>query len=281
MADVYATIADADREVQERLAVVLERRAADSQQQEMLRAYLADLELADGAAVLEVGCGTGPVSRELAGRPGIERVVGVDPSPVFLAAARKLAVNLPNLSFIVGDGRSLPCEDNSFDAIIFHTTLSHVPEPQTALAEAFRVLRPGGVLAVFDGNYTTTTLATGDFDPLQACADAAMAALVHDRWLILRLPGLIRDAGFNITRQRSFGFVETAAPDYMLTIVDRGADVLAASGRIGGELAAALKAEARFREAGGTFYGSVAYASMVAKKMPRSCEILAVSGGKT
>ena len=268
MGDVYATIADAGNDVQERLAAVLERRASDVQQQGMLRAYLADIELVDGAAILEVGCGTGPVSRELAGRPGTGEVVGVDPSPVFLAAARKLAINLPNLNFIEGDGRSLPCEDHSFDAIIFHTTLSHVPEPQAALAEAFRVLRPGGVLAVFDGNYTTTTLATGEFDPLQACADAAMGALVHDRWLIPRLPGLITDAGFTITSQRSFGFVETAAPDYMLTIVDRGADVLAVSGRIGEELAAALKAEARRRVSEGNFFGSIAYASLIAQKKP-------------
>jgi ubiquinone/menaquinone biosynthesis C-methylase UbiE len=266
MADVYATIADADHEVQERLATVLERRAADRQQQGMLRAYLADIDLVEGAAVLEVGCGTGAVSRELAGRPGIDRVVGIDPSPVFLAAARRLSASLPNLSFMEGDGRKLPCADCSFDAVVFHTTLSHIPDQAAVLSEAYRVLHPGGVVAVFDGNYTTTTLATGDFDPLQACADAAMAALVHDRWLIPRLPGLIRDAGFTIASQRSFGFVETAAPDYMLSIVDRGADVLAASGRIGEDLAAALKVEARSRVTAGAFYGSIAYASLVAKK---------------
>jgi hypothetical protein len=93
-----------------------------------------------------------------------------------------------------------------------------------------------------------------------------MAALVHDRWLIPRLPGLIMNAGFTITKQRSFGFIETTAPDYMLTIVDRGADALASSGHIGEALAAALKAEARCRAANGNFYGSIAYASVVAKK---------------
>jgi ubiquinone/menaquinone biosynthesis C-methylase UbiE len=58
----------------------------------------------------------------------------------------------------------LPYGDCSFDTVIFHTTLSHVPGSEAALAEAFRVLRPGGTVAVFDGDYSTTTLAIGDHD---------------------------------------------------------------------------------------------------------------------
>lgn len=266
MADVYSTIADAEHEVQERLADVLERRAVDRQQREMLCTYLADIDLPKTATVLDVGCGTGPVSRELAGRLPAGEIVGIDPSPVFLATARKLAGDLSNLTFVEGDCRDLPCADGRFDAVIFYTTLSHVPRPGIALQEAFRVLRPGGVLAVLDGNYTTTTLANGDFDPLQACADAAMAALVHDRWLIQRLPNLVRDAGFAIEKQRSLGIVETAEPGYMLTIADRGADVLAAEGRVGADLAQALKNEARRRVAAGCFFGSIAYGSLVARK---------------
>lgn len=266
MADVYSTIAAADHDVQEHLAQVLERRAADRQQREMLCSYLADIEFTRTAEVLEIGCGTGPVSRELAARLPAGQVVGIDPSPVFLATALKLAVGFQNLNFIVGDCRDLPCETESIDVVVCHTTLSHVPYPETALEEAFRVLRPGGTLAVFDGNYTTTTLANSDFDPLQACADAAMAALVHDRWLIQRLPGLVRGAGFSIVKQRSLGIVETDAPDYMLSIADRGADVLASGGRVGADLALALKNEARRRVDNGCFFGSIAYGSLVARK---------------
>jgi ubiquinone/menaquinone biosynthesis C-methylase UbiE len=56
-----------------------------------------------------------------------------------------------------------------------------VSEPDRALAEVFRVLRPDGWLAAFDGDYATTTVALGDHDPLQVCVDAMMASSVNDR----------------------------------------------------------------------------------------------------
>jgi cyclopropane fatty-acyl-phospholipid synthase-like methyltransferase len=68
MPDVYASIESADEAIQERLAEVLELRAADAAQQAMLEDYLGDLPLPDGARVLEVGCGTGAVALTLVDR---------------------------------------------------------------------------------------------------------------------------------------------------------------------------------------------------------------------
>jgi hypothetical protein len=65
---------------------------------------------------------------------------------------------------------------------------------------------------------------------------------------------------------RSHGFVQVAEPEYMLSIVDRGADALVASGRIGEQVGNALKREARGRIATGTFFGHIAYASLTAGK---------------
>ena len=65
---------------------------------------------------------------------------------------------------------------------------------------------------------------------------------------------------------RSHGFVDAVEPTYMLTIIDRGADLLAQAGRVGPELAAALKAEGRRRAAAGSFYGQIAYVHLVARK---------------
>jgi ubiquinone/menaquinone biosynthesis C-methylase UbiE len=266
MPDVYASIETADEAVQERLAEVLELRAADVAQQAMLEDYLADLPLPDGARVLEVGCGTGAVARTLAVRPGVGEVVGLDPSPVFVQRARQIAAGVDNLSYVLGRGTALPFDDGAFDAVVFHTVLSHIPEAGAALAEAARVTAAGGGLAAFDGDYATTTVALGDRDPLQACVDAAMEALVHDRYLVRRLGTLVRAAGWEVVRLRSHGYVESEDPGYMLTLVDRGADTLVTAGRLGEDAADALKAEARRRVAAGEFFGHIAYASLIGRR---------------
>ena len=266
MADIYATIDQADLAVQERLADVLELRAADLQQRVMLDTYLDDLPLASGSRVLEIGCGTGAVARRLAERFQSADVVGVDPSPVFIEHAQRRARHIANLTFVFGDGRQLPFENREFDAVVCHTSLCHIPGPDRVLAEAARVTADGAWLAVFDGDYATTTVAVAASDPLQACADAAVEALVHDRFLVRRLPALVGAAGWDPVRTRSHGYVETADPQYMLTIVDRGADVLAQDGRIGIEAAEALKAEARRRAESDEFFGHIAYVSLVARR---------------
>jgi trans-aconitate methyltransferase len=83
--DVYATITEAEPAVVEGLVDILELRANDPQQREMREAYFSDVDFPSGARVAEVGCGPGPVARALASRPGIGDVVGVDPSPIFIA----------------------------------------------------------------------------------------------------------------------------------------------------------------------------------------------------
>jgi ubiquinone/menaquinone biosynthesis C-methylase UbiE len=265
--DVYATITEAEPAVVEALVDILELRASDPQQREMRDAYLADIEFPSDARVAEVGCGPGPVARALASRPGVGEVVGVDPSPIFIEKGRELARDLPHLTFVEGDARALPLEDSSVDVIVFHTTLCHIPGPELALAEASRVLVAGGVLAIFDGDYATTTCACGDFDPLQTCAEACVASLVHDRWLVRRLPKLVRSAGFELGCFRSHSYAEApSSGGYMLAIIDRGADALLAGGCLTPEAADMLKAEARRRSDAGEFFGHIAYASLIAHK---------------
>jgi ubiquinone/menaquinone biosynthesis C-methylase UbiE len=267
--DIYARVTEAASPILEGLMAALELRAADPQLRVMLTTYLTDAGLPPGSRVLEVGCGTGAVTRIVANWPGVSAVVGVDPSPVFVAKARELARDLASLTFEVADGRSLPFAAASFDAVVFHTTLCHVPEPQIMLGEAVRVLRPGGCVAVFEGDYATATLATRAGDRLETCADAFREHFVHDPWLVRRLPALVRAAGLQVQSVRSHGYVETLAPGFMLpSWVDMGADALVGSGRADASAAAELKAEARRRVASGEYFGHIAYMSLVARKSP-------------
>ena len=255
MPDVYLTIAQAPAALQNQLADVLELRAADVQQRAMLESYLSGLPL-NGARVLEIGCGTGAICRRLA--RDAAAVTGIDPSPVFIERARALA---PEIAFEVADGAQLPFPDGSFDVVICHTVLCHIPDCEAVLREARRV---AAHLGVFDGDYATTTVAIAEHDPLQACADATVAGLVHDRRLVRRLPRLLETSGWTLTHQAAYGYTETSDPVYGLTIVDRGAGLLAAAGTIGEATAEALRAEARRRAAAGTYYAHISYASFLA-----------------
>ena len=66
-------------------------------------------------------------------------------------------------------------------------------------------------------------------------------------WLVRRLPTLLRSNGFQVMSSRSHGYLQTSQPEYMLTLIDRGADTLVSWGRIGSDMGASLKAEARRR----------------------------------
>jgi ubiquinone/menaquinone biosynthesis C-methylase UbiE len=266
MPDPFATITDASAEVLEDIARVLELRGADPQQHTIIRTYLADIAVSEGTRILEVGCGTGAVTRLLAAWPGVAEAVGVDLSPVLVAKARELSAGIAHLSFEEGDAKALAFLDRTFDVVVLHTLLSHCPAPEYVLAETCRMLRPGGWVAMCDADFSTVTVACGDHDPLQACAAAFVEGFVHDKWLVRRLPALTQRAGLRLGMFRSYGYMDTSTSGLLFAWVRRGADFLQTTGRIGTDLAEALKVEARRRADIGAFFGHVAYASLTAQK---------------
>ena len=266
MPDVFANITAAPPEMIDIIANVLEMRAAIPSQQEMIASYLGDVEFPGNAKVLEVGCGTGAICRVLAGWPNVSEVTGVDPSDLLIARARELARDAGGVNYQVGDGKALEFGDGTFDVVVLHTLLTHVPGPEQFLAEAHRVLKPDGRIAVCDGDFSTATLQVCELDPLEACTEAFVMNFVHDRFLVRRLTALVAQAGFAPTPLKSYGLVETLSPGLTMSWVDRGADALVQQGGIGQELADALKAEGRRRASEGTFFGYMAYASLTGQK---------------
>ncbi|HEX6746891.1 MAG TPA: metalloregulator ArsR/SmtB family transcription factor [Longimicrobium sp.] len=110
---------------------------------------LALLGLLDPSwTVGDLGCGTGQVSESLA--PFVRRVVSVDSSAQMLEAARARLGGVENVEVRAGELEALPVGDGELDAALLFLVLHYVAEPAAALAEARRVLRPGGVLLVVD-----------------------------------------------------------------------------------------------------------------------------------
>ena len=99
-----------------------------------------------GERILDVGAGTGTSSASLA-KSGAS-VVAVDFSPGMIAEGRRRQANVQNLVFVEADATNLPFGDNEFDAVTTSFGLRNVSDPKRALAEFFRVAKPGGRLVV-------------------------------------------------------------------------------------------------------------------------------------
>ena len=102
-------------------------------------AVLDAVEAARGTRLLDVACGPGFIAGAAARRGAA--VTGLDFSPAMIAAARQ---RFPTLAFRDGDAQALPFDAGSFDAVVMNFGLLHLARPDTALAEAHRVLRAGG-----------------------------------------------------------------------------------------------------------------------------------------
>lgn len=100
------------------------------------------------AIVGDLGCGTGQTTAALA--PFVARVVGVDESAAMLQAARKRLQGFGNVDLRRGELESLPIDDARLDAATLMLVLHHVPEPERAIAEVARVLKPGGRVILVD-----------------------------------------------------------------------------------------------------------------------------------
>ncbi|MGW6204050.1 class I SAM-dependent methyltransferase [Streptomyces sp. NPDC055089] len=117
-------------------------------------AYLIG-ELRSGMDVLDVGCGPGTITADLAALVAPGRVTAVDTTREILAQAADAASErgLKNVAFAVADVHALDFPDDSFDVVHAHQVLQHVGDPVQALREMRRVCRPGGVVAVRDSDY--------------------------------------------------------------------------------------------------------------------------------
>ena len=183
------------------------------------REFISWLALPAGLNWLDVGCGTGALSRTILHVASPAHVRGVDLSADYVAHARR-QLSDPRLTFDVGDARSLPYATGSFGAVVSGLALNFVPEPAAALAEMVRVAAPGGngTVAVYVWDYAEGAQMMRLFWDAAVSLDSAAAELDEGRRFPLCRPGALSD----LFKAAGLGRVETRPID--VPTVFRGFD---------------------------------------------------------
>jgi len=161
-----------------------------------------------GLNVVDVGCGGGRITRQLAERGA--KVLGVEPDPI-QAEKNRAAEAMPGLSFVEAPGQALPIDDDVMDGVFFSYSLHHVPREHMdgALAEAARVLKPEtGFLYVQE--------------PMLAGNMEAVYRLFHDETEVrtLAYAALRRTAAPRFAEARELRYRESVRYDSFATFVE-------------------------------------------------------------
>ncbi|WP_298850050.1 methyltransferase domain-containing protein [uncultured Ruegeria sp.] len=266
MSDPYSDLAAQDTALQERIADAIDARCQDSAQMEIRSGYLSDFNLAQDAFAVELGSGTGYITQELVTLAGASSALGIEPSPIMVERANETFAADHRLRFDVGDAKETGLADDSVDLVVAHTLLCHVPGPEDVISEVYRILKPGGVFAICDGDYDTATAQIADFDPLDQLVRFMINQNVTNLWIMRQIGGLLTRSGFELGRRRGHGYVAEGDATYFLTVIDRGADRMAETGVLQATTAEALKAEAHARVSQNRFFGYMSYVSQIARK---------------
>lgn len=112
----------------------------------LAKPFLDFADPGDRGRILDLGCGTGSLTRALVGQFAVSRIVGLDASDAYVDYARR-HISDPRIEFHVGDACAMPFPDASFDHVLSMLVLPFVPNTAGAVGEIRRVARPGAVVA--------------------------------------------------------------------------------------------------------------------------------------
>ena len=212
---------------------------------------LPGLSCAPGDRLLEIGCGVGAVLGVLASAfPSVE-LAGIDLAPAQIAAAREhLGATGARCDLRVGDATRLPWPDASFDHVYMMWFLEHVGDPRPFLAEARRVLRPGGTITINETDYSMLHVwpPSDDIEHL-AAAQRALFQGAGNPMVGRALGALLGAAGFERVQAGPIGFhAHTGAADgalralvdYLLGFLEPMVPRMVAAGFDGPRLRAAV-----------------------------------------
>lgn len=221
-----------------------------------------------GARVLDLGCGPGHLTAELAGDVGAQgHVVGLDRQPSMIEAARHRAgsgAGHARRDFVLGSATALPLDDASCDGVVAVQVLEYVPELEQAVAELRRVLRPGGTAVLVDTDWRSCVWHCDDRERTDTVLRVWEEHFVHPH-LPTEIPALLRAGGLRDVQVHPVPVVETdpAAALFSLGMADM---IAAFVGRRDRDLAGGWHADILQQAAAGHYFFGVTRFAAVATR---------------
>jgi len=257
--DPFDHINDRTPEEIERLAKLLEIRGAQPGQIRMRHTCFVGAGISAGMKVLEIGCGTGVVARELAGLTGkAGRVVGLDVSAGMLDYARQRSVACDEpITYRCGDAYHLDFPDGWFDASCSITLFAHLDDHDRVVREMRRVTRH--TIMVLDQDYQTLVFDHSDTALTRRILQHGADCNVLDGWCGRKLSGLLVRHGTQNVQCWPFVYTERDSQSYLITIAERFAALAARRGVVTEHEAKAWLQELYDRSAAGMFFASLNY----------------------
>ena len=252
-----------DATVLETIAARLEFRGTDDGYARRSQAYFRRLPLAHARRILALGCGTGVEVRALRRRTGPDTaIIGLDHSPSLIDAARRLTLEeglSDNVTYRVADAHHAPYGDDEFDIVILHTLISHVDDPLQVLREARRLVRPGGTVAVFDGDYASMTFAYPDHALATSIEEKLIELIVANPRIMRDLPRLLRETGLELVEAEGTLYANIGSGRFWVGATESYGVLLARSGLLPQELVDDWRAFQVRSAADNTFFGASNY----------------------
>ncbi len=268
--DVYGNTDRLDSPILEVIASRLEARYARPEFQQMMIEYVETMQIDQAETVLDLGCGTGVAARYIAGLHNFTgQVTAIDISDHLLESGLRLAAEQgihDRIDFRQGDSRRLDLPDNSFDAVVAHTLISHVDDLEAALTEMARVAKPGAYIGIFDGDYASLTFSNPDPHQGKAYDELLISGLITHPRVMRRLPELLGKVDLDLVQHFGYVVSDVGRADFWTPALESFRKLLPASG-VMTAAEADRWTEDRFEESDrGVFFGSSNFYAFVARK---------------
>jgi ubiquinone/menaquinone biosynthesis C-methylase UbiE len=263
--DVFGRTHELDAKSLDAIATRLEARRGGAKYMGMLHEYLDAIDLSTAQRILALGCGTGVEVRELLRKPNFGgRVTAIDISADLVERGKGLAEQeglADRIEWLVGDAQELDLPDGVFDLVLAHTLVSHVPDPKRVVQQAARVVRPGGTVVIFDGDYATLTFGTD-----REMDEKIITAMIANPRVMRGMPRLLREAGLKLVDSRGWVLTEIGRADFFLGSLDSYPVLLPKAGVATPEEVQTFVARQLRSSEDGTFFAGYNFYAMIAER---------------